>query len=307
MPFNLSGPILIYDRDAFREAGLDADRAPRTLDEVKAAAEALVRRDAQGNVTRYGIALQISPWLFEQMLAKQNALYVNNGNGREGRATEAVFDSEAGVRILAWWQEMVDSGLAYNAGTADLNALLKLASGEASMAIGSTAILGGAAALLSIAGGAGDRFGSGPLPAPEGDGGIVVGGGALWIMERRPEEEQRGAWEFIKFASRPEQQAQWHADTGYFPTRLSANDLPPAVQRREQFPQFTTAMDQLHASPDTVATRGALVGRFDAVRDRITRAFEQVLSGGADPAQELQAAADDATEIIEEYNKTAPD
>lgn len=308
MPFNPSGPILIYDRQLFEDAGLDPDQPPRTFDEVRSFSEQLVRRNDQGEVTRYGIALQVSPSLFEQMLAKQNALYVNNGNGREGRATEAVFDSEEGKRIIQWWDEMVDEGLARSfAGTqSDLDALLALARRQAVMAIGSTAVLGAAVATLTEFGIPTDRFGTGFLPAPANDGGIIVGGGALWVVNERPEEEQRGAWEFLKFAMTPEQQAQWHADTGYFPARLSAYDLPPAVQVQDEFPQFATAVEQLRASPDTPATRGALVGPFNDVRDRVAEAFEQVLLGGADPVQELEAAADDATKIIEDYNVTAP-
>jgi hypothetical protein len=61
----------------------------------------------------------------------------------------------------------------------------------------------------------------------------------------------------------------------------------------------------LRASPDTPATRGVLLGSLNAVRDRIGEAFEQALAGG-DPARELELAADDATDIIEEYNRTAP-
>ncbi len=308
MPFNLAGPILYYDRQAFEEAGLDPDRPPRTLEEVREYSERLVQRNEQGEVTRHGIALQISAWFFEQMLAKQGGLYVNNGNGRDGRATEAIFDSEGGTEIIEWWDQMVDDGLAYNAGRDSLSAMLKLASGEATMAIASTAALRAVIAVLALAGGDPHRYDTGPMPGPEGaGGGIVLGGAAFWILSDRPEVEQRGAWEFIKFAASPEQQARWHADTGYFPNRLSAYDLPPAVQAREEFPQFETAIQQLRAAPDTRATEGALLGPFNGVRDRVARAFEQVLAGGADPAQELKAAAEEATEIIREYNRTAPD
>jgi sn-glycerol 3-phosphate transport system substrate-binding protein len=307
MPFNLAGPILYYDRQAFEEVGLDPDKPPRTLDEVREYSQKLTVRNEQGEVTRSGIALQISPWFFEQMLAKQSALYVNNGNGREGRATEAVFDSEAGKRIIEWWDEMVEEGLAYNAGRQGTDAMLKLASGEAAMAMESTAALGAAVALISIAGEDPKRLGTGPLPAPEGEGGgIILGGASFWIMKDRPDDEQQGAWEFIKFAASAEQQAQWHADTGYFPSRLSAYDLPVAVQRRQQFPQFETAVKQLRDSPDNPATQGALLGPFKSVRDSITQAFERVLAGGADPDQELEAAAEKANEVIEEYNRTAP-
>ncbi len=307
MPFNLAGPILYYDKADFREVGLDPDRPPRTLEEVRQYSERLVKRDAQGNVTRSGIALSTSPWFFEQMLAKQGALYVNNGNGRDARATEALFAGEEGKDVFQWWDQMVDSGLAYNAGRQGFNAMLALGSDRATMVIESTAALGGAVLALSLVDRDPKDLGTGPMPAPAGEGGgIVLGGASLWMLDRASDEEKRGAWEFIKFAVTPEQQARWHADSGYFPVRVSAYDLPPAVARREQFPQFTTAIDQLRASPDNRATEGALLGRFDQIRERITQAFERVLTGGADPARELEAAAADADKIIEEDNRTAP-
>jgi sn-glycerol 3-phosphate transport system substrate-binding protein len=307
MPFNVAGPILYYDRFAFQEAGLDPDRPPATLDEVRQYSEQLLVRNDQGEITRSGIALQISGQIFEQMLAKQGALYANNGNGREGRATEVAFDSDAGKQIIEWWDEMVDSGLAMSTGRSGLDAMLAVASGRAAMAIESTAALSAVVALIAVAGEDPARLGTGPLPAPAGEaGGIALGGASLWILKERPEEEQQGAWAFMKFAMSPEQQAQWHADTGYFTSRISAYDLPPAVQRRQQFPQFETAVKQLHDSPVNDATRGALLGPFNEVRDILTRAFEQVLSGGVDPASELEQAADEANNAIKEYNRTAP-
>ncbi len=306
MPFNMSGPILYYDREAFEDAGLDPDLPPRTLEEVREYAEKLVVRDESGEVTRYGISLQISPWLFEQMLAKQGAPYVNNGNGRDGRATEAIFASEEGKRIIQWWAEMVEDGLAWNAGRSGQDGMLKLASQEAAMAMESTAALSIAVVLVAGLGEDPQRIGTGPLPAPEGDGGIVLGGASLWILSDRPEQEQRGAWEFLKFAASPAQQARWHAETGYFPSRLSAYDLGPALERRQEFPQFETAIDQLQQSPNNRATQGALLGPFNRVRDRVVRAFEQALAGGIEPGAALEAAALEATGDIEEYNRTAP-
>lgn len=307
VPFNLAGPILYYDRRAFEEAGLDPDRPPRTLEEVRDYAERLVRRNESGEVTRAGISLYVSPWIFEQMLAKGGALLVNNGNGRDDRATEAVFAGEQGKTIIEWWNEMVESGLATYTGRSDRDALLQVASGRAVMTIASTAVLQGAVIAVTLLGESPDRIGVGPMPGPASpDGGIILGGAAFWILNERPKAEQQGAWAFAKFASSPEQQAKWHADTGYIPSRISAFDLPAAVEKRRQYPQFAVAVEQLHASPNNRATQGALLGPFNKVRDRIARAFEQVLAGNADPAQALEAAQEGANDDIAEYNRTAP-
>ena len=306
MPFNLAGPLLYYDRAAFQDAGLDPDKPPTTLEEVREYSERLVQRDASGKTTRYGISLQVSPWVFEEMLAKAGALYANEDNGRAGRVTEVTFDGPEGQAIIEWWEGMVKDGLAYNAGTDALDQMLKLATGQAAMAIQSTAVLRGAIAAAALTGRDPKQFDAAAMPGPQGEGGgMVVGGAALWVINESSDEQQRGAWALMKFLTEPERQAQWHANTGYFPVRVSSYDLPPAVKARQDFPQFTRAVEQLHASPDVPATAGALLGPFDAIRDLLARAFELSIAG-SDPVQELQSAASDANAQIEEYNRTAP-
>jgi sn-glycerol 3-phosphate transport system substrate-binding protein len=302
MPFNLSGLVLYYDRDAFKDAGIDPDKPPATLEELRADSEKLLKRDSGGAITRNGIALSIDAWKFEQMLAKQGALYANNGNGRAGLATGVAFDSPQGEAILAWWQEMVKSGLATNVGRQGLQAFLSMITGKSAMAIESTASM---RTILITLGAASARFGTAPMPSigTSAEGGIVLGGAAAWIMKDRPDVEQRGAWEFLKYATLPQVQAQWHVDTGYFPVRVSSWDMEPAATLHRDFPQFTAARDQVLRSPQNAATAGAVIGPFTQVRETIETAFEQILVGGKTPQEALDAAAKDADRAIARYNR----
>ncbi len=304
MPFNLASPVLYYDRHAFRAAGLNPDDPPGTLDEVRAYSERLVTGSPEGSPIRAGISLAISAWVFEQMLARQGSTYANNGNGREARASAVTFDGPDGEAILDWWQRMVHDGLAKNTGMQGRDAIISLLSGESAMAIESTAAM---RALVALGGGEpGDpRFGAAPLPAPfSEEGGMVLGGAAAWIMKDRPEAEIRGAWEFLKYATMPHIQAQWHTDTGYFPVRVSAWDMEPAATLHRDFPQFTVARDQVLASPRGVVTAGAVIGPFTQVREAVVEAFEQVLVGDKTPREALDAAAEQANRAIERYNRS---
>ena len=82
MPCGLLVPLMYYNKIPFQEVGLDPEQPPRDLDEVRAASEKLVQRDSAGNVTRYGLALDIAPWFVRLMLAGAGELFVNNDNGR---------------------------------------------------------------------------------------------------------------------------------------------------------------------------------------------------------------------------------
>jgi len=306
MPWNVSNPVLYYNKKAFRDAGLDPEKPPSTLEEVRAYSEKLVKRDPSGAVTRAGIALEISPWYLEQMLAKHGDLYVNNGNGRDGRATEAVFNGDAGKAIFRWWGKMVRDGLALNVGENPngMEHLLAIGSERAVMTFGTSAALRSVVDVL-----AGGQFpnvelGVGPMTSlAGGSGGILVGGASLWIVKSRPKAEQQAAWEFIKYLLEPQQQAEWYAGSGYVPIRISAVDLPPAKDVEAKYPQFRVALDQLRNAPSTRASQGAVMGAFPQVRDAVKRAIEDMLLNNRDPDEAVDRAARDATKEIENYNK----
>jgi sn-glycerol 3-phosphate transport system substrate-binding protein len=89
MPFEISVSMLFYNKVTFREVGLDPEKPPTNLDEVRQVSEKMLKRDANGNITRSGIALDIVGWYLITPLAEHDDLYANNENGRTARATDA--------------------------------------------------------------------------------------------------------------------------------------------------------------------------------------------------------------------------
>ena len=301
MPFNVTNPILYYNKKAFEKAGLDPEQPPRTLDEVREYSQKIV----DAGVAPHGIALDINPWYFEQMLSKAGAEFLNNGNGREARATEATFDGNEGLAIFTWWKDMVASGLALNVGRNPTGAdqILAIASQQAEMTIGSVSALRTVVNLLQSGQYPDIELGTGPLPTlPGGTGGVVVGGGALYIMASRPPEEQEAAWEYVKFLSSAETQAEWFSGTGYIPTRVSSLDLPAAQEAIAQYPQFQVAVNQLAESPTTTAAAGPLLGPYAQVRAAVASAIEEMLLTEKDAAAALADAAAQANKAIQDYN-----
>jgi sn-glycerol 3-phosphate transport system substrate-binding protein len=306
MPFNLSSPVLYYNKNDFREVGLDPEKPPQTLEDVKAYSEKLLQKDSSGNITRSGIALEISPWHFEQMLAKAGALYVDNGNGRDGRPTEAIFNGPEGKVIFEWWADMVESGLAFNVGRNPSGAdnLLAIGSGRASMTIATSAGLRAVFDVIEAGGAKGVELGVAPMPAPQSaEGGIVVGGASLWIVKARPEAEQEAAWKFIRFLVEPAQQAAWYAGSGYFPIRRDAFDEPAAKQAEAAYPYLSVAPQQLQQGARVRATQGALIGPFAKIRNVVISAIESMLLTNTPPDEAIDNAAADATDLIKEYNQ----
>ncbi len=306
MPYGLLVPLMYYNKVAFREAGLDPERPPGTLAEASEVSEKLVRRDAAGNTTRAGLALDVQPWFVEAMLTDAGVPLVDNGNGRDGRATAIAFEGEEARNLFRWWDGMEEAGLAINVGRNPGGAeqLIAVASGRAAMAYSSSAVMRTIVDAIA-AGIEGVELGVAPLPAiqPASDGlprGVYSR--SLWIMAGRPAAEQEAAWTFIKWLLEPEQQAEWFAGSGYLPVRSDAYQQPAAREIMARYPEFRVPVELSTASAGG-ANPGPLLGPFPQVREAMATAMESMLSGNATADDALTAAISGANRAIADYNR----
>jgi sn-glycerol 3-phosphate transport system substrate-binding protein len=301
MPWNSSNPILYYNKDMFRAAGLDPEKPPQTWEDVAADAKAITQHFG-GDVK--GFTMPIDDWYFEQTLATQGALFANPDNGRNGKAaTQAAYNSPQGVAWLTWWSGMIKDGIAANLGRNSSDTKAAFIAGKVAMDIDSTA---GLRQLIDQSAG---KFtvGTGYYPRPANNSnaaGTIIGGASLWIMKDHPQAEQDAAWDFIKFLMQPENLAFWHVNTGYYPPSKAAYDVQMDKDWLAKYPQFSTAINQLHDAPLNTATTGALMGVYVQVRQINQSAFESVFAGQATPQQALDNAAKQATDAITQYNQS---
>lgn len=311
MPFNSSAPVMYYDKNAFREVGLDPNKPPTTYDEVYEAAKKLVKKDASGKIIRSGVDFTLYGWILEQELAIQSALYVQPDNGRGSqRATQVVFNGEAGQNWLNFLKKLQDNGvgrsLGRHSGTTNGTTLgANFSKGEAAMAFESIATLRSWSKQAADAGGKVD-IGVAFLPKPTGaKGGVIIGGASLWITDQGSADQQQGAWEFVKFTAQPEIQAYFASSTGYYPTRKAAYDQPDMKAALAKYPQFQVAVDELHATEASYPTQGAVFGTFAGTRVLVEGAMEQFMLGKAASAKAaLDDAASKAQGNLDEYNST---
>ncbi len=301
MPFNSSTPILYYNKDAFEEAGLDPNDPPKTFSELKEYAEKLTVKDDDGDIERYGFTLGIVGWFLEQMVANQDALLVNNNNGRDGRATESYLDEEPSVRFVELWKEMVDEEIMLNPGRGWDGAKQAFLSGRSAMMIESTAQVTN---FTENAEEDGYELGTAFLPRPDDvdRGGVIIGGASLWALKDHPEEELEAAWEFLSFLSEEEQQVYWFEETGYFPVTKSAVEKEMNNQFFAQNPNHMTAFLQLLLSKKGAPTQGALIGTFPEVRQIVENAIEETLQDDMTPQEAMDDAASQVDDSLEEYN-----
>ena len=309
MPFCAGMGLLYYNKLAFQEVGLDPEKPPRDLEEVRQYSEKILKRDASGNVVRSGIALDIQDWP-ERMVAEHGDLFVDNENGHDGRATKVLFNNDTGRWYFQWWHDMVDEGLAFNVGRNPTFAdgLLALPSGRAAMTFSYSSALRSVVDALAT-GVQGVEMGVGALPGVPGGTGVpyLINRG-LWILNLRPEREQEAAWKFVKWLMEPEQQAEWFAGSGYLPVSRAAVDLPASKEIIAKYPQFQVPLDlYLNNVATSAAESVALLGPFPQVREELLRGVEAMLAGAQTPDEALAGAEAQSNKIIEQYNQRIGD
>ncbi|MCT4776062.1 MULTISPECIES: ABC transporter substrate-binding protein [Exiguobacterium] len=287
MPFNSSTPVLIYNKDAFEKAGLDPEKAPRTYDELKQAAKALTTDGQTGfTMLNYG-------WFFEQLVAAQGGLYVDNDNGRSGAPTKAVFDGEEGQNAFNLIKEMYDEKTFLNVGQNwdDMRAAFQ--SGKVAMYLDSSA------GIRTVADNTDFEVGASYLPVPnEADReGVIIGGASLWMGDGIADETKQGAWEFMKYAASKEAQAKWHVETGYFAINPDAYDEPVVKEMWAEYPQLKVTVDQLSETKASPATQGALISTFPQSRQSVVNAMESLYQG-VSVEEALKSAADETTSTL---------
>ncbi|MFC5588836.1 ABC transporter substrate-binding protein [Sporosarcina soli] len=293
MPFNSSTPVMIYNKDAFKEAGLDPEKAPETFSEVIDAAAKLKTDDM------YGFSMLTYGWFFEQLVATQGGLYVNEDNGRSGDASEALFNGPEGLNVFNFLDTMNKAGTFGNFGTNWDDIRAAFSTGKVAMYMDSSA---GVAGAINNA-----PFEVGVAYIPHADevqrNGVVIGGASLWMSKGIAENEQEAAWEFMKYLTTPEVQAKWHLDTGYFAINPKAYEEENVKEKWAEFPQFKVTVDQLQDTVPGLATQGALISVFPESRQQIVTALEDLYQG-KDPQEALDQAAEGTERAMEIANKT---
>jgi sn-glycerol 3-phosphate transport system substrate-binding protein len=81
IPFQRSTIVLYWNKEAFKEAGLDPNKPPTTWAELKDMATKLTKKDASGKVTQYGVQIPSSGfpyWLFQTLTTGNGAILAND-------------------------------------------------------------------------------------------------------------------------------------------------------------------------------------------------------------------------------------
>jgi sn-glycerol 3-phosphate transport system substrate-binding protein len=284
IPFQRSTPVLFYNKDIFKEAGLDPEKAPATFKEMAETAQKLTKPDG----SRWGIKIPSDGfpyWLYQ-------GFPISNGQNVVGDAANKVtFNTPAALEGLKNFQSLVTDYKAMPKGVIVWGDTPKdFVSGNAAMIYHTTG------SLTSILSQAKFSVGVGFLPAGSKGYGAPTGGGNLYIMKKSSAEKQKAAFRFIQFLTEPNRLADWTQVTGYVAPRKAAWETDTLKKLIADKPQYGVARDQLQYAQKELATHeGAQVQQI------LGKAVQSVITGDKDPQKALDDAQKEADKILADY------
>ncbi|MGB8045772.1 MAG: ABC transporter substrate-binding protein, partial [Pseudolabrys sp.] len=284
IPFQRSTIVMFWNKDAFKAAGLNPEKAPDNWGELVADGTKLTKRDAAGNVSQWAVEIPSSGfpyWLFQGLTTANNVRLMNEAG------TETYFDKPAVIEALQFWVDLSRKHKIQPAGTIEWGTTPK------DFFEGKTAVMWTTTGnLTNVKKNATFPFGVAMLPAHQGRG-SPTGGGNFYFFNKMTNEKRAAAFKFVKWMTTPERTADWGIATGYIAVRPDAWETPAMKKYVEDFPAAAVARDQLKYAVAELSTHD---------NQRVTKALndgiQAALAGTKTPEEAMKNAQQEAARIL---------
>jgi sn-glycerol 3-phosphate transport system substrate-binding protein len=295
-PFNSSTPVLYYNKDAFKKAGLNPDQAPKTWQELAKDAAAL-RKSGMS----CGYASGWQGWIQIENFSAWNGLPVaTKNNGFDGTDAVLEFNKPAQVRHIQLLEDMNKKGDFTYFGRKD-ESTAKFYNGDCGMTTASSG------SLADIRHYAKFNYGVGMMPydadIPNAPQNAIIGGASLWVMKGKDANTYKGAAEFMKFLTEPKIAAEWHQKTGYLPITTAAYELTKKEGFYEKNPGADIAIRQMMNKPPLPYTKGMRLGNMPQIRTILDEELEGVWTGKQSPQAALDSAVKRGNELLRRFEQ----
>ena len=298
-PFNSSSTVMWYNKDAFKKAGLDPDKPPRTWPEVFDFAKKL----KVAGFANCGFSNAWAPWVnIEQLGAWHNVALGTKANGMDGFDTVLQFNGPLHVKHLENLIELqkdktYDYSGRTNAGEGRFTA------GECPIFLTSSAFFGNVRANAKF------EWSNAAMPyypdvagAPQNS---IIGGASLWVMGGKKAEEYKGVAKFFTFLSNVDRQVKLHTESGYLPITKAAYEKVKASGFYKDKPYLETPILELTNKAPTDNSKCLRYGSLVQIRDIWSEELEAALNGQKSPQAALDAAAERGNQMLRQFERTA--
>lgn len=280
LPFNVSVPVLYYNKTAFEEAGLSGP--PQTYTEFYQDAELLTKKDANGNTTFYGTAIWNNFWPF------QSVVWSEGGQFNTKDYSDITLNDPVAVEVYQKFEELKNNGFAVLPDEASGGHRGAFMNGQAAMILDSPApfydifenAVGFEPAVANYPAGADGKH-------------YAPGGGGIVMSATCPPEKQEAAWEFIKYMLSPESLAYYAENSGYIAVTKSAQALATGFTADPNLAVLQAAVPYLEGN--------FTINSSPAIRNSLTEAMQRIFIDNVDAKTALdEADAKAEINILEE-------
>lgn len=298
LPFNSSSPVLYYNKDEFKKAGLTDKDVPKTWPQMQAVGKRLLKAGIQCAYTTAWPA-----WIqLEEFSAWHNIPYATQDNGLSGFNVKALYDNKYVIRQVATLNKWQHSGIFQYGGRGD-NPQALFTSGHCAMETQSSGSRGSLMSIVKF------HMGVAEIPywpdikgAPQN---TIIGGASLWVMQSKSKAVYKGVAEFFNFLLKPATQLEWQKATGYLPLTMAGYQYALKRNFYKKNPGSIVAVNELNNKSPTAYSRGIRLGNFPQIRDINDTALEAVFSGQSTAKQALSKAVKQANKYLKRYKEMA--
>lgn len=284
LPFNVSTPVMFYNKDAFVKAGLDPEQPPKTWGELLEDAKKLTIRE-NGDVKQWGVngIGQFVRWAF---VAQAGGEWVNP------KDNSVLMDSDATIKAYRFMADLIrKEGVSAAAAATDESLNDKyFPSGMSAISFGSTGDFGKFRKAVSF------KIGVAALPC-DVKCAAPIGGATIGINAASDAAHKAGAWAFLKFVSDPEINAITFVKTGYLPIMKGTADVPAAKEAIAKEPGYSVAINQL-----SVAFVRSRPPAMPAIRSKEFGVWQSIVLGQQPEDAALKAFAQEMRTMLAASN-----
>ena len=294
LPFNSSTPLLYYNVEALKKAGVAAP--PETWEEFEAMAPKL---KAAGYAA---IAQSHSPWIFsENFHSRHNIQLATANNGYDSTDVKILYNNKDMISHWKAVKSWLDKGWYgyYGRGWGDnQTAFLKE---KAAMWLGSSGSFGGLRKSAQF------EFGTTFLPywkriidSPKG---TFIGGAALFAFSGHSDEAYKGVADFFQFMTKPESQLYWHKETGYVAITQEAYELAKSSGYYKEVPAAEYGILQLNQPPGEW-TKGYRLGYYVQIREVMYKHYDNIFSGKSTVEEAFAGIEKESNALLKRFHDT---
>lgn len=294
MPFNSSTPVLYYNKDLLKKAGIK--NPPTTWEELFSQSQKVVDTGGQ-----CGAVVAWQSWiLIENFSSIHDIPVADQENGFNGLNVKLQINNDTVAKNIDLLRKGIKSKVFSYEGRRSDPAKNAFISQKCAFMMDSSSSMSAITKLAKF------NWSAAQLPYKEAvqPKNSIIGGATLWVFKGHKKDEYAAVSDFLRFVASADTQKWWHVKTGYLPITIEAYEALKKEGYYNKRPEQEVAIKQLLRSKPGQLNRGIRLGGFTQIRELINEELEKVWAGKVSAKQGLDNAVKKGNIVLKRYQRS---